>query len=96
MFRVMVTGQALDMVDAQALVEDGEPRVAPFTIGSGDDGVIEVIGRGSTKCSVRLAAGPSADLRVVPDESFACALMYFTGSKAHNIATRGRAAAPSC
>jgi len=56
-----------------------------------DEGVLEIIGRGPTKCSVQLAAGPSADLRVVPEESFACALMYFTGSKAHNIAIRGRA-----
>ncbi len=54
-------------------------------------GVIEVTGRGPTKCSVRLAAGPSSDLRVVPDESYPSALLYFTGSKAHNIAIRGRA-----
>jgi DNA polymerase (family 10) len=58
-----------------------------------DPGVVEVVGRGPTKCSVRLAAGPNADLRVVPEESYAFALFYFTGSKAHNVALRGRAQA---
>ncbi len=54
-------------------------------------GVAEVTGRGPTKCSVRLAAGPNADLRVVSDDAFPFAVVYFTGSKAHNIAIRGRA-----
>jgi len=54
-------------------------------------GVTEVTGRGPTKCSVRLAEGPAADLRVVEEASFPFALAYFTGSKAHNIALRGRA-----
>jgi DNA polymerase (family 10) len=31
------------------------------------------------------------DLRVVPDESYGAALVYFTGSKAHNIVLRRRA-----
>jgi len=75
-------------IDVVATAADPETVIAAFAEA---DGVLEVTGRGSTKCSVRLAAGPSADLRVVPDESFACALMYFTGSKAHNIAIRGRA-----
>jgi DNA polymerase (family 10) len=56
-----------------------------------DPGVVEVVGRGPTKCSVRLASGPNADLRVVPRESFPFALNYFTGSKAHNVALRQRA-----
>jgi DNA polymerase (family 10) len=58
-----------------------------------DPGVVEVVGRGPTKCSVRLAAGPNADLRVVPAPSYPFALLYFTGSKAHNIALRQRAQA---
>lgn len=53
--------------------------------------VAEVTGRGPTKCSVRLVSGPSADLRIVPDDSFPFALAYFTGSKAHNVALRSRA-----
>jgi len=58
---------------------------------SSDPEVVEIVGRGPTKCSVRLAGGPAADLRVVPDESFPFAVLYFTGSKAHNIAIRARA-----
>jgi len=54
-------------------------------------GLAQVLMRGPTKMSIRLAAGMQVDLRVVPAESFGAALQYFTGSKAHNIALRGRA-----
>jgi len=47
-----------------------------------------VIARGPTKCSVRIASGLQVDLRIVPEESYGAALLYFTGSKAHNIALR--------
>ena len=50
--------------------------------------VVEVLGRGDTKSSVRIASGLQVDLRLVPRESFGAALLYFTGSKAHNIALR--------
>jgi DNA polymerase (family 10) len=50
--------------------------------------VAEVLARGTTKATARLAGGIQADLRVVPPESFGAALHYFTGSKAHNIAIR--------
>ena len=50
-----------------------------------------VLGRGATKMSVRLASGRQVDLRVVPRESFGAALLYFTGSKSHNIELRKRA-----
>lgn len=53
--------------------------------------VQEVIARGDTKVSVLLADGVQADLRVVDDAEFAAALMYFTGSKEHNIVLRQRA-----
>jgi len=46
--------------------------------------VDQVIGRGETKCSVRLAGGLQVDCRVVPPSSFGAALCYFTGSKEHN------------
>ncbi|QEG35478.1 DNA polymerase/3'-5' exonuclease PolX [Bythopirellula goksoeyrii] len=54
-------------------------------------GIVEVIARGDTKMSVRLASGMQMDLRVVPKESFGAASQYFTGSKAHNVELRGRA-----
>ena len=50
--------------------------------------VAEVLGQGDTKSSVKLASGLQVDLRVVPAESFGAALLYFTGSKAHNIELR--------
>lgn len=43
---------------------------------------------GDTKSSVRLRNGLDADLRVVAPESYGAALMYFIGSKEHNIALR--------
>ena len=50
-----------------------------------------VIGRGPTKISLRTASGLQVDMRVVPPESFGAALVYFTGSKDHNIVLRGLA-----
>lgn len=50
--------------------------------------VREILARGETKASVRLESGLQVDLRVVPDESYGAALVYFTGSKNHNVALR--------
>ncbi|MEO5989412.1 MAG: DNA polymerase/3'-5' exonuclease PolX [Candidatus Eisenbacteria bacterium] len=50
--------------------------------------VVDVLGHGETKSSVRLANGLQVDLRVVPAESYGAALVYFTGSKEHNIELR--------
>jgi DNA polymerase (family 10) len=51
-------------------------------------GVARVLGRGSTRASIRLEGGFQVDLRVVPATSVGAALLYFTGSKAHNVALR--------
>jgi len=53
--------------------------------------VEEVIVSGPTKSSVRLKDGVQCDLRVVRPEEFPFALVYFTGSKEHNIRLRSRA-----
>ena len=50
--------------------------------------VVHVHARGPTKALVRLANGMDADLRVVEAQSFGAALLYFTGSKDHNVALR--------
>lgn len=50
--------------------------------------VAEVLAKGGTRASVRLASRLQVDLRVVAEESYGAALHYFTGSKAHNIAIR--------
>ncbi|MFH1025479.1 MAG: DNA polymerase/3'-5' exonuclease PolX [Nitrospirota bacterium] len=49
----------------------------------------EVLLTGETKTSCRLKSGIEADLRVVSREQFPYALMYFTGSKEHNVRLRG-------
>ena len=54
-------------------------------------GVLSVIAKGDTKASVLLEGGIQSDLRVVSDAEFPFALMYFTGSKEHNIVMRQRA-----
>lgn len=53
--------------------------------------VERVLAAGDTKSSVVLKNGLQADLRVVSDEEYPFALMYFTGSKEHNIVLRGLA-----
>lgn len=53
--------------------------------------VSSVINHGQTKSSVRLEEGVQCDLRAVSNEEFPCALVYFTGSKEHNVALRGLA-----
>ena len=53
--------------------------------------VTEVLGKGDTKSSVRTTDGRQVDLRIVKPENFAAALMYFTGSKEHNVELRSRA-----
>ncbi|CAB3669747.1 DNA polymerase/3'-5' exonuclease PolX [Trinickia soli] len=50
--------------------------------------VAEVLSRGATRASITLRNRMQVDLRVVAPASFGAALVYFTGSKAHNIAMR--------
>ncbi len=53
--------------------------------------VHEVILSGDTKTSFLTREGMQVDVRVVGAEQFGAATLYFTGSKAHNIAMRQRA-----
>ncbi len=53
--------------------------------------VRSVIARGDTKASVHAEDGVQCDLRVVSNAEFPFALVYFTGSKEHNVALRQRA-----
>lgn len=50
--------------------------------------VKEILSQGTTRSSVRLQSGMQVDLRVVPEVSYGAALLYFTGSKSHNIVLR--------
>lgn len=53
--------------------------------------VARVLAQGPTKASIHLENGLQCDLRAVSNAEFACALVYFTGSKEHNVALRGLA-----
>jgi DNA polymerase (family 10) len=75
-------------IDILVTAEPGSPIVERFI---GLPGVTAVLGSGKTKASVVIDDRIQVDLRVVPEVAFGAALMYFTGSKAHNIALRQRA-----
>lgn len=52
----------------------------------------EVLGKGPNKASIKFGLeGLQVDLRALASESYGAALLYFTGSKEHNIALRSRA-----
>ena len=53
--------------------------------------VVDVIAQGATKASIHATHGIQCDLRAVASKEFPFALMYFTGSKEHNVAIRQRA-----
>ena len=74
----------------------------------GGEGVTKVLASGETKSSIRCAINPSddrwgggddaasqvqIDLRLIDDDAWGAALMYFTGSKEHNVRLRERAIA---
>lgn len=50
--------------------------------------VRKILEKGETKSSILLQSNLQVDLRIVDEQSFGSALMYFTGSKDHNIALR--------
>ncbi|MBI2184296.1 MAG: DNA polymerase/3'-5' exonuclease PolX [Thaumarchaeota archaeon] len=50
--------------------------------------VVAVHQKGEVKASIRHKSGIDADLRVIQKGSMGAALMYFTGSKEHNVALR--------
>lgn len=48
----------------------------------------QVQAKGTTRATVHLKSGLQVDVRIVAAQSFGAAWLYFTGSKAHNIALR--------
>ena len=77
-------------LDVLALADDGPAVTEHF---AAYEDVAEALSQGDTRASVRLRSGLQVDLRVVPPKSYGAALLYFTGSKAHNVALRDRAVA---
>ena len=59
----------------------------------GCPGVTQVLEKGPKRASVRLEQGAKVDVRVFDEEEYGAALVYFTGSKDHNIALRNLAIA---
>ena len=54
-------------------------------------GIEQTLAHGENKVSVQLGNGLQVDVRLLEKKSFGAALLYFTGSKAHNVILRGRA-----
>ena len=54
-------------------------------------GIDQELAHGENKVSFNLGSGLQVDVRLLEKKSFGAALLYFTGSKAHNVALRGRA-----
>ena len=55
------------------------------------EGIQEILAHGQTKASIRLQSGLQCDLRAVSTREWPFALIYFTGSKEHNVELRSRA-----
>jgi DNA polymerase (family 10) len=51
----------------------------------------QVLAHGENKVSFTLSSGLQVDVRLLEKDNFGAALMYFTGSKEHNVRLRGRA-----
>ncbi len=75
-------------IDILAATSDPSTLAAAFRA---MPGVEQVLVAGDTKSSVRIEAGMQVDLRVVDEVEFGAALLYFTGSKDHNVILRERA-----
>ncbi len=54
-------------------------------------GIDQTLAHGENKVSFTLENGLQVDVRLLEKESYGAALLYFTGSKEHNVALRGRA-----
>ncbi len=76
--------------DIDILVGSDDPQRAMDTFISYPQ-TEEVLLKGPTKTSIRLADGVQVDMRVVEPSSYGAALQYFTGSKEHNVTLRSLA-----
>jgi DNA polymerase (family 10) len=54
-------------------------------------GIDQTLAHGENKVSVILGNGLQVDVRLLEKQCFGAALLYFTGSKEHNVVLRGRA-----
>lgn len=76
--------------DLDFLVATRKPReLTDYFVGM--DGIHEILAHGDTKASIRLESGLQCDMRAISNREWPFALMYFTGSKEHNVELRSRA-----
>ncbi len=75
-------------IDLLVASDQPAPIMAAFT---GAPNVERILAAGDTKSSVIVERGLQIDLRVVPPAAWGAALLYFTGSKEHNVRLRGYA-----
>jgi DNA polymerase (family 10) len=75
-------------VDILAISRKGKETIERFVE---YEDVDDIVSQGETRSTVVFRSGLQVDLRVVPRESYGAALLYFTGSKEHNIAIRNMA-----
>ena len=54
-------------------------------------GIAAILGKGEDKVSVKLKNDMQVDVRMLERSAYGAALLYFTGSKEHNVALRDRA-----
>ena len=83
--------------DLDLLVTLAPGKHTPKTIESVSEHILgfseidRTLAHGENKVSFVLKTGLQVDVRLLEQESFGAALLYFTGSKEHNVALRGRA-----
>ncbi len=73
--------------DLDILVSSPQPEKVMDAFVSLPD-VKDILAQGTTKSSLRLSNGLQVDLRVVKDTEWGSALLYFIGSKDHNVELR--------
>jgi DNA polymerase (family X) len=73
--------------DFDVLIETDDPENA-IKLFTKQDEVKEVLAAGESKASVKLQNNFQVDVRVISRESWGAALLYFTGSKSHNVELR--------
>ena len=97
----LVANESLDFVSVAGSLRRGRDTIGDIDILVGDDNpasvmnsfttypdVKEVLMKGPTKSSVLLKNGLQVDIRAVETKSYGAALVYFTGSKDHNVKIR--------
>lgn len=95
-FRAEIAGSArrmketigdLDILAVMKLGKEGSAeRVMDYFVSMPE--VSHIYSKGETRSSVRLSSGMDVDLRILESDVYGAGMMYFTGSKDHNVELR--------